>query len=57
MRRIIFRREAETDLHSIIDYYEGVAPDSVANILADIYRSIDLLVDYAHIGMQVPDRP
>jgi plasmid stabilization system protein ParE len=57
MRRILFREEAEADLRSIIDYYEDVAPESVANILADIYRSVDLLVDYAHIGMQVPDRP
>lgn len=57
MKHIQFRREAEADLRSIVDYYEGVAPDSVANIFADIYRSIDMLVDYAHIGMQVPYRP
>lgn len=57
MRRITFRKEAEADLRSIIDYYEDVAPDSVANILADIYRSIDLLGDYAHLGIQVEDRP
>ncbi len=56
MRRIIFRKEAEADLRSIIQYYEDIAPESVANILVDIYRSIDLLADYAHIGMQVPDR-
>jgi len=56
MRRIVFRSEAEADLRAIIDYYQDVAPNAVHKIVADIYRSIDLLVDYALIGMQVPDR-
>lgn len=56
MRRIIFRKEAEADLNAIIAYFDEVAPDSVANILADIYRSINLLTEYALIGMQVPNR-
>ena len=56
MRRIIFRAEAEEDLRAIIDHYNEVAPESLGNILADIYRSINLLVEYALIGMQVPNR-
>lgn len=56
MRRIVFRKEAEADLHAIVAYFNEVAPDSVVNVLADIYRSIDLLTEYALIGMQVPNR-
>ena len=56
MRRIIFRAEAEEDLRAIIDHYNEVAPESLGNILADIYRSINLLGEYALIGMQVPNR-
>ena len=54
---IIFRKEAEADLRSIIAYYEEVAPEAVANILSDIYRSIDQLVHFPRLGMQVPERP
>ena len=56
MRRIIFRKEAEADLRDIICYYEEVAPTSVGNILSDVYRSIDQLVHFPHLGMQVEDR-
>ena len=56
MRRIIFRKEAEADLRDIISYYEEVAPTSVGNILSDVYRSIDQLVHFPHLGMQVEDR-
>lgn len=56
MKRIIFRAEAEGDLRGIIDYYSEFAPESVGNIVADIYRSINLLGEYALIGMQVPNR-
>ena len=56
MRRIIFRAEAEEDLRAIIDHYNEVAPESVGNIVADIYRSINLLGEYALIGMRVPNR-
>jgi plasmid stabilization system protein ParE len=56
MKRIIFRAEAEADLRGIIDYYSEFAPESVGNIVADIYRSINLLGEYALIGMQVPNR-
>jgi plasmid stabilization system protein ParE len=56
MRRIVFRAETEADLRAIIDYYNEVAPESVGNIVTDIYRSINLLLEYALIGMQVPNR-
>ena len=56
MRRIIFRKEAEADLRGIIAYYEDIAPASVSNILSDIYRSIDQLVHFPHLGMQVDER-
>ncbi len=56
MRRIIFRKEAETDLRDTIVYYEDVAPEAVGNILGDIYRSIDQLVHFPHLGMQVENR-
>jgi plasmid stabilization system protein ParE len=56
MRHIVFRKEAEHDLRAIIEHYENIAPESVANIVADIYRSVDLLVHYALIGMQVENR-
>lgn len=56
MRHIIFRREAGVDLRDIIAYYEEIAPASVGNILSDIYRSIDQLVHFPHLGMQVEDR-
>ncbi len=51
-----FRKEAETDLRGIIGWYDGVAPDSVANVLSDIYRSIDQLTRYPRSGLQVPGR-
>ena len=56
MRRVIFRKEAEADLHSIIGYYEEVAPSALGNILSDIHRSIDQLAFFPRIGMAVPDR-
>jgi plasmid stabilization system protein ParE len=56
MMRILFRKEAETDLELIASYYDDVAPDSVNNVLADIYRSIDQLVHFPQSGMRVPDR-
>lgn len=56
MRHIIFRREAGVDLRDIIAYYEETASASVGNILSDIYRSIDQLVHFPHLGMQVEDR-
>lgn len=55
MRRIIFRKVAEADLRDIISYYEGVAPASAHKILSDIYRSIDQLVHFPHLGMQVEE--
>lgn len=54
--RVIFRAEAAADLRSIIAYYEAVAPEALSNIVADIYRSIDQLTRFPHIGMPVPDR-
>lgn len=56
MTAIIFRREAETDLTHIIEYYQSVAPESVAHILSDIYRSIDQLARYPRSGISVPGR-
>jgi plasmid stabilization system protein ParE len=57
MMKILFRKEAEADLRSIVSYYESIAPEVVSNILADIYRSIDQLAHFPHSGMRVPDRP
>ena len=54
MTTVVFRKEAEADLRSIIVYYEEVAPDALPNILSDIYRSIDQLARYPHSGMAVP---
>ena len=56
MRRIIFRKEAEADLREIISYYEDIAPEALGNILSDIYRSVDQLVHFPHLGMQVQER-
>ena len=52
-----FRAEAAVDLRSIIDYYEEVAPEALANIPADIHRSIDQLTHFPRIGIAVTDRP
>ena len=54
--KLVFRKEAEADLRSIIDYFEGVAPEAVGNILSDIYRSINLLTRFPRAGTPVPDR-
>lgn len=56
MRRIIFRKEAEADLRHIMSYYESVAPEALGNILSDIYRSVDQLTHFPHLGMEVEDR-
>ena len=56
MMRILFRKEAETDLRSIIAYYQDIAPESLSNILVDVHRSIDQLSHFPHIGMQVEGR-
>lgn len=53
MSRIRFRTEAEDDLRSIIAYYDEVAPHALSNILSDIHRSIDLLLDFPLLGMVV----
>ena len=54
--RVVFRKEAEADLRSIIDYFEGVAPEAVGNIMSDIYRSINLLSRFPRSGALVPER-
>ncbi|MCB2087817.1 MAG: type II toxin-antitoxin system RelE/ParE family toxin [Sphingomonadaceae bacterium] len=56
MIQILFRKEAEEDLRSIIAYFEEVAPEAIGNILADIYRSIDQLSSFPRLGMPVPNR-
>jgi plasmid stabilization system protein ParE len=56
MMQVIFRKRAETDLQGIIEWYEAVAPEAIINILSDIYRSIDQLIDYPHSGMAVPGK-
>lgn len=56
MIQIQFRRQAEADLRSIMDYYDDVSPESLPNILADIYRAIDQLTHFPRIGMQVEER-
>lgn len=55
--KLLFRAEAAADLRSIIAYYEEVAPEALANILADIHRSIDQLTHFPRIGVPVQDRP
>lgn len=54
--KVVFRKEAEADLRSIIDYFEGVAPEAVGKIMSDIYRSINQIRHFPHSGMPVPDR-
>jgi plasmid stabilization system protein ParE len=54
MMKVRFRLQAEADLREIIDWFKGVAPESVANILDDIYRSIDQLIDFPRSGIKVP---
>ena len=56
MKTVLFRKEAESDLRSIIAYYDEVAPETTSAILSDIYRSIDQLAHYPRSGMQVRDR-
>lgn len=54
MMTVQFRRQAEADLQGIVEWFEGVAPHSVAEILGDIYRSIDQLIDFPRSGTKVP---
>ncbi len=54
MMKVRFRRQAEADLSGIVEWFEDVAPEAVANILADIYRSIDQLIDFPRSGTKVP---
>lgn len=56
MMAVSFRERAEADLRSIVEWYEGVAPEAVENILSDIYRSIDQLIDHPRSGIAVPGR-
>jgi plasmid stabilization system protein ParE len=53
--QVRFRKAAETDLRGIIEWYEGIAPEAVPNILSDIYRGIDQLIDYPRSGIAVSD--
>ena len=54
MMKVSFRRKAEDDLRGIVEWYEGVAPEAVANVMSDIYRSIDQLIDFPRSGSKVP---
>lgn len=56
MMQIHFRKQAEADLRAIMAYYGDVAPETLSNILADIYRSIDQLAYFPRIGMPVGER-
>jgi plasmid stabilization system protein ParE len=55
--RVVFRKRAEADLGEIVEWYGTVAPDAIPRILDDIYRAIDLLIDFPRAGMPVPDTP
>jgi plasmid stabilization system protein ParE len=57
MIAVLFRREADADLRGIIEWYRQVAPGSVSPILSDIYRSIDLLIDFPRAGTKVANQP
>lgn len=54
MREIRFREEAQADLENIIAYYEEVAPNSLPNILKDIYKSLNGLLSFPYIGQPQP---
>ena len=56
MISIRFRKQAEIDLRGIINWYENVAPEAVSNVLADIFRSIDLLAVFPRSGAKVQGR-
>ena len=55
--RVVFRRRAEDDLRAITSWFEEVAPESVPRVLDDIYRSINLLIDFPRAGIRVADTP
>jgi plasmid stabilization system protein ParE len=57
MIAVLFRREADADLHGIVEWYQQVAPESVSPILSDIYRSIDLLTAFPRAGAKVANQP
>ena len=46
MLDVTFRKRAKEDLLAIQAWFEQVAPASVERILADIYRSIDLVREH-----------
>jgi plasmid stabilization system protein ParE len=56
MTRIRLRKGAVADLRAIAAYYGESASASLANIMLDIHRSLDLLLDFPLVGMKVPNR-
>ncbi|MEO7409917.1 MAG: type II toxin-antitoxin system RelE/ParE family toxin [Sphingomicrobium sp.] len=54
MRRLKFRKQALTDLEAIVAWHGQVAPEAVPRLLDDIYRALDLLIDFPRAGMAVP---
>ena len=54
MLDVIFRKRAEEDLLALQDWFSEVAPNSVERILADIYRSIDLVRENPELAQAVP---
>ena len=55
MMRFAFAQQASDDLRALIDWYQEVAPHALERVLADINRSIDLLIGYPFAGEAAPD--
>lgn len=55
MMRIEFSRRGADDLRALIGWYRETAPESLNRVLADINRSIDLLMDFPSAGEASPD--
>lgn len=51
--RLVFSRRAEADLRAIAAWFGEVAPEATARVLDDIDRTIDLLVDFPHVGAPI----
>jgi plasmid stabilization system protein ParE len=57
MMRVVFRKEALSDLQAIVAWYDDVAPQATGRVLTDIFRAIDLVARFPRAGAAVPERP
>lgn len=57
MRRVIWQKSADDDLHRLQDFLIKVYPPAATPAVFRVRRAAEILADFPRIGPQIPGRP